>query len=282
MEERSTRILQLISLISTGAEEYVRSGFERAAASVLYYGESGANQGVFCLVEDDDCVIAYAAFRKLNELDRLLAVMKQGISPYLQVSEQREICFNVYGSNAEIVRFVRGLGFVSDLEGYQLKYVNDGRFPAEEVSLLQEQGFAPDMLEHFIVLFDAAYEQLSLENGWDTDKNRRAPEPFLRMLEDYEASGQVRSFWLQDRLAGTYITEGQYIRDLVVAPEFQNCGHGKTILHRCVSRLGNRLNGGNIYLRVAESNAGAKRFYERNQFVPIARFAEHTYRRQEQ
>jgi len=34
----------------------------------------------------------------------------------------------------------------------------------------------------------------------------------------------------------------------------------------------------NIRLRVAKSNVGAKRFYERNNFVVIACFAEHTYR----
>ncbi|MNN51332.1 ribosomal-protein-alanine N-acetyltransferase [compost metagenome] len=104
----------------------------------------------------------------------------------------------------------------------------------------------------------------------------------MRMLEGYEASGQVRSFWLQDRLAGAYITDGEYVRDLVVAPEFQNCGYGRTILHRCVNDMRSRTDGGNIYLRVAGSNTGAKRFYERNQFEAIARFAEHTYRRQEQ
>ncbi|WP_310831532.1 GNAT family N-acetyltransferase [Paenibacillus pedocola] len=282
MDERDTRILQLISLISTGAVKYVRSAFAREAVPVLYYGDSGANQGVFCVAEDEGCVIAYAAFRKYDEPDVLLEVMKQKISLYLQASEQREICFNVYGSNTEIVQFVRGLGFVSDLEGYQLQYVNDRPVYAEEASLLQEQGFTPDMLEPFIALFDTAYEQLSLENGWRTDRYRREPEVFLRMLEGYEASGQVRSFWLQDSLAGAYITDGAYIRDLVVAPEFQNCGYGRTILQRCVNHMRSRTEGGNIYLRVAESNVGAKRFYERNQFVAIARFAEHTYRRQEQ
>jgi ribosomal protein S18 acetylase RimI-like enzyme len=282
LEERNNRILQLISLISTGAVEYVRSAFGREAVSVLYYGDSGTNQGVFCVAEDEGCVIAYAAFRKCDEPDVLLEVMEQTITPYLQAREQREICFNVYGSNTEIVLFVRELGFVSDLEGYQLEYVNDRPIHAEEASLLQEQGFTPDMLEPFIALFDTAYEQLNLENGWRTDRYRSEPELFLRMLEGFEASGQVRSFWLQDSLLGAYITDGVYIRDLVVAPEFQNCGYGRTILHRCVNQMWSRTERGNIYLRVAGSNTGAKRFYERNQFVPIARFAEHTYRRQEQ
>jgi hypothetical protein len=227
MEERNTRILQLVSLISTGAVEYVRSAFEREAVSVLYYGDSGANQGVFCLAEGDDCVIAYAAFSKYDELDRLLETIERKIRPLLQVSEEREICFNVYGDNTEIVRFVRGLGFASDLEGYQLQYVNDRPVSAGEASPLQEQGFAPDMLEDFIDLFEAAYEQLGLENGWDTDRYRREPELFLRMLEGYEASGQVHSFWLQDSLAGAYIRMGGTFAILLLLRHSRTWGTAK-------------------------------------------------------
>ncbi|MEK5024098.1 hypothetical protein [Paenibacillus sp. FSL M7-1046] len=108
-ETEFNKILQLISMISSGAEGYVRAAFADGAVSVMYYGESGPNQGVFCLVEGADCVIAYAVFRQCGQPDVLLEVMESEINPYLQASEEREICFNVYGRNTEIVQFVRGL-----------------------------------------------------------------------------------------------------------------------------------------------------------------------------
>ncbi|WP_042197646.1 GNAT family N-acetyltransferase [Paenibacillus camerounensis] len=281
MEERNDRILQLISLISKGALEYVQSAFERNEVTVLYYGESGSNRGVLCLAEDAGCVIAYAAFSQCGEPGVLLNLIDDRISPYLEPGNQREICFNVYGINTEIIEFVRKLGFVSDLEGYQLQYM--GGLPDQADSLLlREQGYIPEMLGSFIILFDTAYEQLCMDNGWETGGYHRQAQWFGQRLEAYEAAGQIRSFWLQDRLAGAYITEWNFIRDLVVAPQLQNRGYGTFILSRCISSMLKQPDTGHIYLRVAASNEGAFRFYEQNQFIRIASFAEHTYRRQEQ
>ncbi|MEK4062686.1 MULTISPECIES: GNAT family N-acetyltransferase [Paenibacillus] len=277
-ETEFNKILQLISMISSGAEGYVRAAFADGAVSVIYYGESGPNQGVFCLAEGADCVIAYAVFRQCGQPDVLLEGMESKINPYLQANEEREICFNVYGRNTEIVQFVRGLGFSPDIEGYQLRYAGNHPVEAEPAALLQERGFTPEMLESFIALFDGAYEQLNRDNGWDTDQYRREPESFLATLAAYEAESRVRSFWIRDSLVGAYITEGEYIRDIVVAPEYQNRGYGGIILNHCINRMREQ-GDGNIFLRVAGSNAGAKRLYERNHFVETACFAEHTYRR---
>ncbi|AIQ45196.1 hypothetical protein R70723_04265 [Paenibacillus sp. FSL R7-0273] len=276
MEERNKRILRLIAQISTGALEFVRSAFERNGVTILFYAESGNNQGVLCLAEDNSCVIAYAAFSVCGEPDMLLDLIDDRIFPYLQSSEHREICFNVYGDNTEIIEFVREHGFVSDLEGYQLKYTGGPPDQADSL-LLQEQGFIPEMLDAFIMLFDTAYEQLCVENGWETGGYRRQAEWFGQRLEAYEAAGRVRSFWLQEKLAGAYITEGDYIRDLVVAPKLQNRGYGRIILNQCISHMIKNQGTGGVYLRVAASNEDALRFYERNQFVMTASFAEHTY-----
>lgn len=273
-----SKVLQRISLISSGAEDYVRAAVTNQAASVIHYSESGPNQGVFCLVEGADCVIAYAVFSQCDQPDVLLKAMEQTIRPFLQANEQREICFNVYGRNTEIVQFVRGLGFSPDIEGYQLKYSGAPADEVEQSVPLQEQGFTSGMLESFIVLFDGAYEQLNIDNGWDTDRYRRDPGGFLETLAGYEAESRVRSFWLQNSLVGAYISEGEYIRDIVVTPEYQNRGYGRLLLKHCIRRM-NEQGCGNIFLRVAASNAGAKRLYERNHFVETACFAEHTYRR---
>lgn len=277
-ETEQSKILALITLISSGAESYVRTAFANQKVSVVYYGESGPNQGVFCLAEAADCVIAYAVFSQFGHPEILLEMMEGKIRPYLQENEQREICFNVYGRNTEIVQFVRDLGFSTDIEGYQLRYAGNNPVEAKSSIFLQEQGFTPGMLEAFIALFDGAYEPLNRDNNWVTDRYRREPERFLETLTGCEAQSRVRSFWQQDRLAGAYITEGEYIRDIVVAPEYQNRGIGGILLNHCINRMRER-GAGNIYLRVAASNTGAKRLYERHHFTETACFAEHTYRR---
>ncbi|OKP92864.1 hypothetical protein A3842_01615 [Paenibacillus sp. P3E] len=277
-QENSKPILQLVSLISTGAEDYVREAFAKQKVTVVYHEESGDNQGVFCLAEDDDCVIAYAAFIRTDGIGSLLKMIEDSIKPYI-AEECRELCCNVYGGNKKIIECIRSLGFTSDMEGYQFKYDLSSPGSLDETSVLWEQGFTPDMLEPFIVLFDGAYHQLLQDNGWETDRYQKDPEHFLRALTRYESAGGVRSFWLQSQLVGAYISEGQYIRDVVVAPEFQNRGFGRILLQSCVNRMSSLLPGRPIYLRVAASNQGAKRFYERNHFVECCYFAEHTYPR---
>ncbi|KWX78377.1 GNAT family N-acetyltransferase [Paenibacillus jilunlii] len=278
-KEENNKILRLISLISTGAVDFVRTAFAKQRVTVVYYEESGDNQGVFCLAEDDDCVIAFTVFNQIARIGSLLWVIENSMKPYLEAHECRELCFNVYGANRDIIEFVRSLGFVSDMEGYQLMYDCGSQISLDEQSELREREFTPDMLESFIELFDGAYYSLNQDNGWEVDRYRNNPDTFMRTLTGYGSAGGVQSFWLHDQLVGACISEGQFIRDVVVAPQYQNCGYGRTILQSCVKRMSGLYAKGHIYLRVAGSNIGAKRFYERNHFVECGFFAEHTYPR---
>lgn len=107
-------------------------------------------------------------------------------------------------------------------------------------------------------------------NQYVTLSNRRIQEKTL--------ADECRSFRLHDRLVGAYLLGEDYIQDIVVAPAFQNCGYGTYMLAQCIRHLYNK--GHNrAGLRVAKSNTGALRWYERNGFQIIASFAEHTYTR---
>ncbi|GIN73794.1 hypothetical protein J14TS2_42690 [Bacillus sp. J14TS2] len=270
----NVKILHLLSLISTDAKEYVKEAFKNSKVSVVYHEESSKNQGTFCLVENIDQVIAYAVFNYDNTDQALLDLMAKKLRKYFTPNETKEICFNVYGKNTAIIKFVKELGFVTDMEGFQLKYSGnqtaDRLFPSPFI----EKGFTKEMLGKFTHLFDRAYFHLNKENGWSTATD---PDEFLEFLDYYESLGQVRSFWLDEDLIGAYIISGEYIRDFVVDPDFQNQGCGTIILEQCIERLRAMKGIENILLRVAKSNTGAKRFYEKNNFIEIANFSEHTY-----
>lgn len=169
-------------------------------------------------------------------------------------SWSKELCFNVYGENEEVIAFIRRIGFQSDMEGYHLIY-NKTEVPDVPSSQLIEKQFEPSMLQEFIELFDRGYLQLELENG---------------QITDWHSSNQVE--FLSMRLI-----HNNYIQDLVVNPDYQNGGYGSVILAHCVAHM--RANKGidNVCLRVAKSNWRARRFYERNHFEELASFAEHTY-----
>ncbi|MCL6457763.1 MAG: hypothetical protein K6T85_07135, partial [Gorillibacterium sp.] len=153
-ENMNNKILWLISLISTGAENYVRDAFAHGTVSVVYYEESTQNHGVFCLVENKDCVIAYAAFIKYSHIDILLDTIANELKPYLMKNEPSELCFNVYEKNSEIIAFVRELGFATDMEVFQLEYLHNESVAITEQASLTEKGFTSDMLEPFIRLFE--------------------------------------------------------------------------------------------------------------------------------
>ncbi|XEC97438.1 hypothetical protein AB6A23_13290 [Paenibacillus tarimensis] len=150
------KMLYLISFISTGAENYVKDAITNKTVTVIFYEESIQNHGIFCLVENADCIIAFASFIKYRMSDSLLELIESKISPYLKGTETREICFNVNGRNKEIIEFVRELGFTTDMEGFQLKYSNNNAAGLSDQSLFLEKGFTPDMLGAFIRLFDRA------------------------------------------------------------------------------------------------------------------------------
>lgn len=202
--------------------------------------------------------------------------MEKQISKHFQPNETRAICFNVYGKNKELVHFVKELGFATDMEGFQLQYDFSKEIKMPETFPLVEKGFTPDMLRNFIQLFEKAYYNLNVENGWNTNTYQQNQDNFLNLLQKNELEEWVRSFWIDDKLIGAYILAGDYIRDFVIHPEYQNRGYGSLILKNCIHRMSNVMGIKNILLRVAQSNSGAKRFYERNNFIEISNFAEHT------
>ncbi|SYX82971.1 GNAT family N-acetyltransferase [Paenibacillus alvei] len=214
--EAETRedILRLVGHISPQAREFVSEAFREQAVSVFHYSRTEEVHGVFCAAENDDCTIAYVSFLKMsmNELTFILGLIAETIRTFLEEGDGKELCFNVYGENEEVIAFIRSIGFQSDMEGYHLIYTKT------EV---------PDV-------------------------------PPSQMI-------------------GSYLIHNNSIQDLVVNPDYQNCGYGSVILSHCVAHM--RANKGidNVCLRVAKSNWRAKRFYERNHFEELASFAEHTY-----
>ncbi len=73
-----------------------------------------------------------------------------------------------------------------------------------------------------------------------------------------------------------YIFEGNYITDIVIAPNHQRQGYGKILLNHCIFQM-KKLNSDMIIrLRVAKSNIKAYNFYFKNGFNEISCFAEHT------
>ncbi|WP_127529907.1 GNAT family N-acetyltransferase [Paenibacillus kobensis] len=270
-----SRVCRFMSLISTGAENYVRDAFANGTVTLVHYEESRYHHGVFCIVENDDCTIAYAAFSRYRHDEALLNLMETSLQRHLGTNETKEVCFNIYGPNKEFIQLARKLGFATDMEGFQLQYDFSKEMKVLEMHPLVEKGFSPGWLDPFVQLFDRAYYQLNVENGWSTEI--KSKDDFLRFLLSCEAEDRVRSFWIEDKLVGAYIIAGQYIRDFVIHPDYQNCGYGSLILNSCIHRMASILGINNIFLRVAQSNSGAKRFYERHQFIERSSFAEHTF-----
>ncbi|WP_235075207.1 GNAT family N-acetyltransferase [Paenibacillus alvei] len=252
--------------------------FREQAVSVFHYSRTEEVHGVFCAAENDDCTIAYVSFLKIsmNELTFILGLIDATIRTFLEEGDGKELCFNVYGENEEVIAFIRSIGFQSDMEGYHLIYTKT-EVPDVPTSQLIEKQFEPSMLQEFIELFDRGYLQLQLENGQITDWHSSNRVEFLNLLQNKTRSDELRSFWLDNQLIGSYLIHNNYIQDLVVNPDYQNCGYGGVILVHCVAHM--RVNKGidNVCLRVAKSNRRAKRFYERNHFEELASFAEHTY-----
>lgn len=144
-----------------------------------------------------------------------------------------------------------------------------------EMAPLVEKGFSSDMLDDFIQLFDKAYYKLKVENGWNTETPSK--DAFLQSMLSYELEDRVRSFWIEDTLIGAYIIAGEFIRDFVILPEYQNHGYGRLMMKNCIHRMEKVMGMKKIFLRVAKTNSGAKRFYERNNFIEMSNFAEHTF-----
>ncbi|MEO3945792.1 GNAT family N-acetyltransferase [Gorillibacterium sp. CAU 1737] len=270
-----SEVCRFVSLISTDAANYVQSGFANHAVTLVHYEDSPRSQGAFCVVENEDCIIAYAVFSRYHHDEALITLMANSLQRHLSPSETREVCFNVYGRNTEIIQLAQSLGFATDMEGFHLQYDFAKEVELPEITPLVEKGFSPDRLEEFLHLFDKAYYPLKVENGWSTEPSPK--DQFLQSMLSYAADDRVRSFWIEDTLIGAYVIAGEYIRDFVILPDYQNQGYGSRMLNHCIHRMANTMGMKRIFLRVAKSNSGAKRFYERNHFVERSHFAEHTF-----
>lgn len=264
-------ILSLILKISPQACEFVKDGFENNNTDILYYHEE---EGVLLTVKFDDGIIFFASF--INEINPSVYNLinlktKEVINEY----SGKEICFNVFGENQEIINQIRKIGFKVDMEGYHLEY--KGLIPNDiENKNLVKKPYESSMAEVFADLFDKAYFQLNEENNWPQDSYKKNIDRFDKYLLHLNKEDKMESFWLDDELIGAYIIDDNYITDLVVNPKFQNRGYGTIILKNCLKKMFEKQLI-NIRLRVAKTNVGAKKLYERNKFVEISYFSENNY-----
>lgn len=270
----SEEILRLIENISPHARDYVIKAFTNKNVDIVYSIFTEENKGVFMIVEDDDCCIFYASFINESNIDKTLDLIKNKTKEHIEKTNSKEICFNVYGNNLKIINLVRELGFKSDMEGYHLEFGGKELPPLNGCNLI-DKGFEDSMIKEFVDLFDSSYYGLNIDNGWQLNSHAVNEDKFHEKLNRLNKLGQVGSFWLNNELVGSYIFQQNYITDLVVKPKFQNKGYGSYILSHCIRNMSNKLIK-NIRLRVAKSNVGAKKLYERNNFAQIACFAEHT------
>jgi GNAT superfamily N-acetyltransferase len=267
-------IFKLIEKISPQAKEYVMNSAE--STEVLYSLSAAENKGVFLKTDNADCRIFFASFLNEDNIDDVLELIRLKAGKSIFENSPKELCFNVYGNDRKIINSVRELGFISDMEGYHLEYA--GKEPPRTKSPeLTVKGFESDMIDGSADLFDSAYYRLNTDNGRETNGYTAHKEQFRQRLIALNSRGRFFSFWLNGDLAGAYIFQQDYITDLVVRPEFQNRGYGSYMLAHCIENMRAKGAVNSIRLRVAGSNSGAKRFYERNGFVEIACFAEHTY-----
>lgn len=267
-------MLELIEKISPHAKEYVYHSIKNA--EVLSAINNSHNKGVFIKVDNEDCCIFYASFFIDDNVKELLDVIRYKTIDYISKNKSKEICFNVLGSNLSIIDLVRKLGFKSDMEGYHLEYRGRDILQLNNNNLI-DKGFDDSMIEEFVHLFDSAYYELNRNNGWETNNYAKNQTQFQQELNHMNTLNQVCSFWLEDELVGAYMFQQNYITDLVVKPSYQNHGYGTYILAHCIKFMSVNKSIDKIRLRVAKSNSGAKKLYERNDFVEIAYFAEHTY-----
>lgn len=267
-------ILELIERISPHAKEYVANSIQNV--EVLYSLNTLDNKGVFIKVDNEDCCIFYSYFLNEDNIEDVLELIKLKANEYTSENITKEVCFNTWGNNSKIIKLIRNLGFKSDMEGYHLEY-QDENLPQLTNSNLVERNFDNSKLKEFIELFDTAYYQMNLDNGWEINRYALNEKQFQQKLDALNKHNQICSFWLSGELVGVYIIQENYITDIVVRPRYQNHGYGTYILAHCIRTMSSNKSIDKIRLRIAKSNSGAKKLYERNGFAEIASFAEHTY-----
>lgn len=268
-------ILKLIENISPQAKDYVYDSLKNV--EVLYSIFTEQNKGVFIKVDNEDCCIFYASFLNEDNIEDILELINYKTNELISKINSKEVCFNVYGNNPKIISLVRKLGFKLDIEGYYLEYISK-ELPQLRNSNLTDKGFESSMLKNFVNLFDSAYYQLNIDNGWEINGYAKNEEQFHQKLNTLNKFNQVYSFWLNNELVGAYILKQNYIMDIVVKPIYQDKGYGSYILAHCVKNMRVNKSINNIRLGVVKTNTGAKKLYQRNGFVEISCYSEHTYR----
>jgi ribosomal protein S18 acetylase RimI-like enzyme len=266
-----TSIMNLLEEISPMAKDYVNSVFDDAVVLHAYRGEDG--DGVFLKVQSEGLCVYYANFPD-DSLPEILNIVREELQN--SISSGGEFCFNVQGSDEEIIKLVQSNGFALDMEGYVLRHTSPEVGDTDLGDLTTQIPTSAEWAD-FVDLFEASYEQLNRDNGWDTKGYSKAAEPFVRWIRDLHEKGVMKSFWMEDTLIGCYIVEDNYIRDIVVHPRYQNKGYGSIMLKHCIHFMRHEQGTSQIHLRVTKSNSGAKRLYERHGFDVVSFFAEHSY-----
>ncbi len=266
-------LMNLIAAISPMAWNYVDDYLEDTI--VLYAETKEGSEGVFLRTATENLCVYYAHFPDDSSQELLDAIGKE-LNQINAKQGQCEICFNVHGKNKRIKALIQKRGFALDMAGYVFRYSSPTPSPVD-LGGLTADGFIPSKCKDFVELFKSAYARLNSENGQDS---KRDSEPAERLCHRFEALNEnraIQSFWHRGTLVGSYIVSGNYITDRVVHPRFQNKGYGTLMLKHCILFLRNQKGISDIHLRVAESNTEAKRLYERNGFLVISHFAEHTF-----
>lgn len=274
LSEENDSILELVALLSPDTEDFVKRAMDASGAEIFYHESNPLHQGVYFLVHWEGTNYAYASFIHDVYDPEIHKLIETTIRPYIDRKES--LCFNVYGQNTSIIELVRSLGFVTDMEGFELAFQGDTA-PEVPPTNLVIQTFDHSLLGEFVQLFEQGYYTLNKDNGWNVNWYSQNSALLSQQLESKNQTGELYSFWVGDRLVGTYIVDTNYIQDLIVHPEYQRLGYGKLILCHAVSFLMKEKGHSPVCLRVVKSNTGALRFYLNNQFVEIASFAEHTF-----
>lgn len=137
------------------------------------------------------------------------------------------------------------------------------------------RAYCEDDLDNWLLMTQSCYRELCLENGWESQSYDN-PASFGSDMLQRVIRNEAWSYLEQGKLIGGYRLNGSFIEDILVLPEHQNRGLGSQLLECAVAQV--MQNGfAEVNLRVAESNTGALRLYQRRQFVLVSHFAEHCY-----
>jgi GNAT superfamily N-acetyltransferase len=269
-------IAQIAKIYPEAADTVLKNMPDGGVKAGLYFPEPG-NNGAFCLVETGQWVTAYLSFERDLDDPTLRAILYNELEPYMTGElPPSSLFFNIYGPNRKAIEWAHELGFKLEMEGVRMAYRGDSP-PAPEMADLQERGFGKHDFEAIISLFDEAYRQLNLDNGWKPDWHSRNHFGFLQDLDFANQRDSFRSFWQGKRLVGAYILRDLYLSDLAVQPDLQGRGYGTRILQHAIRKMLLDHSKPEVRLNVACTNTGAIRLYRKNGFEEIGLFADHVY-----